>query len=168
MQPEGWDPGPGREEPDPVIGSSQEDGRRRMDSDRWWLRNRSLRFYGFVLLAGTKLADAVLTAVGIYYVPGVVELNPLAKAAFADHGTLTGLAVLSFATVAVATILAELLAVEIRRRLAMDRLALIAKGAVYGSLSLLFGWIAIENALLLSEQVQVYVGEVLFATGVGT
>lgn len=110
-----------------------------MDSDRWWVLNRSLRFYGLFFLAGTKLADAVVTAVGVYLAPGVVELNPFAESVFASYGTLAGLAVLSFATVAAATVAAELLAVEVRRRLAMDRLALASKTAVYGSLSLLFG-----------------------------
>lgn len=137
--------------------------RRRIDRERWWALNGTLRFYGFVLLLGTKAADAATTAVGLYSVPGIVERNPVADAVFGGEGTVAGLAVLSVATVAVATVVAELLAVEVRRRLGRDRLALALKAAIYGSLSALFGAIAVHNALLISERVQVHLSEVLVA-----
>ena len=158
MSYEGWDP-----DPDPGPGGREAAGGRdrRIDRERWWALNGTLRFYGFVLLLGTKTADAATTAVGLYYVPGIVERNPLADAVLAGEGTVAGLAVLSVATVALATLVAELLAVEVRRRLGRDRLALALKAVIYGSLSALFGAIAVHNALLLSEQVQGYLSELL-------
>ena len=160
MSHEGWSPGSRDGDPD-AAATGRRRGRGRIDADRWWLLNGKLRFYGFVFLAGTKLADALTTAVGVSYVPGIVELNPFAAAVFAGNGTVTGLVVLSFATVAVATLAAEWLAVHIRRRLGMDRAALLAKAAVYGVLSLLFGAIALNNALLISDRVQAYFSELL-------
>ena len=151
---EGWDPRPDAP-PDERRGGA--------DRERWWTLNGTLRFYGFVLLLGTKTADAATTALGLYYVPGVVEANPLADAVFAGGGTLAGLAVLSVATVALATLVAEFVAVEVRRRLGRDRLALWLKASVYGSLSALFGAIAVRNALLVSQQVQAHLAEILVA-----
>lgn len=135
--------------------------RGRIDREQWWLLNGTIRFYGFVLLAGTKSADAITTAVGLRYVPGIVEMNPVADAVFADNGTFAGLAVLSFATVAGTVLWTELLAVEVRRRLRMDRLALLAKATIYVVLSALFGAIAVNNAILIADGVHWYVSDLL-------
>jgi len=154
MSYEGWDPGSSYDDASNVQ-------RGRLTRDRWWLLNGTIRFYGLFLLIMTKTTDAVTTAIGLRYVPGIVELNPLADAVFAGGGTVAGLAVLSFATVGVAMLAAELLAIEIRRTLQMDCTALLAKAVVYGALSLLFGWVSVNNALLISEQVQQYFSEML-------
>lgn len=154
MSYEGWGPDSSDNDTDDATSG-------RIDRRRWWRLNGAVRFYGFVLLAGTKAADAATTAIGVRYVPGIVETNPLAHAVFVGEGTLAGLAVLSFVTVSVAVLVAELLAVEIRRRLHRDRLAILSKSAVYAGLSCLFGAVAVSNALLISEQVQQYLGELL-------
>jgi hypothetical protein len=163
MSYEGWEPDPDPD-PDPTRRDASTDERRGgIPRDRWWALNGMLRFYGFVFLLGTKTADAATTAVGLHYVPGIVELNPFADAVFADGGTIAGLAVLSVATVALATLAAEFVAVEVHRRLGRDRLALSLKALVYGSLSALFGAIAVQNALLISDMVQAHLSEILVA-----
>jgi hypothetical protein len=138
---------------------------RRVDPEQWWYLNGTIRFYGFVLLAGTKSADAITTAVGLRYVPGIVEMDSFANVVFADSGTFTGLAVLSFATVAGTVLGAELIAIEVRRRLRLDRLALLAKAAIYVVLSALFGAISVNNAIMIADQVQWYVSDLLVAVG---
>lgn len=148
---DGWEPASVDGGP---AAARQERERRRADRRRWWAMNRSLRFYGIVFLAGTKAADALTTAVALQFLPGVVELNPFASSVFVGNGLFTGLAVMSVATVIVTVVVAELLAVQIRLRLGMDRLALITKTAIYVVLSGWFGLVAISNALLVSEQVQ--------------
>ena len=166
MSHEGWDPATSAGD----RGASRSRGRRRdrsrIHDEHWWRLNRTLGFYGFVTLAGAKVADAVTTAVGVRYVPGIVELNPFADAVFAGNGTFAGLAVLTFATVAVATVAAEALAVEIRRRFGLNRLALLAKAAIYGSLTVLFGAVAVNNSLLISEQVQSHLADLFVAAAV--
>lgn len=166
MSHEGWGPDSSHDDATATAGSGRGRARKRLDDDHWWLLNRVVRFYGFVLLAGTKTADAVTTAIGIRFVPGIVELNPVADAVFVDNGTFAGLAVLSVATIALATLAAEYLSVEIRRRLGLDRLALVSQATIYGTLSVLFGAIAVSNALLISEQVHEYVSEVLLVASV--
>lgn len=128
----------------------------------WWAANRAIRFYGVVLLAGTKAADAVTTAVGLSYLSGIVELNPVANAVFAGNGTLTGLILLSFATVLFGVLSAELLAVELRRRLELYRPALVVQATIYGSLAALFGAVAVHNAVLLIQRTVAILGEVFF------
>lgn len=166
MSHEGWGPDSSHDDARATGRAGRGRARRRMDDDHWWLLNGVVRFYGFVLLAGTKLADAVTTAIGVRFVPGIVELNPVADAVFGGSGTFAGLAVLSVATVAVATLVAEYLAVQIRRRFGLDRLALASKAAIYGALSILFGAVAVNNALLISEQVHEYVSEALLVASI--
>lgn len=127
-----------------------------LDNQWWWSTNSYLRFYGMVFLIGTKTTDAITTAVGLQYVPGIVEMNPVADAVFADSGTVAGLVFLSFITVIVTVLLTEWLAVNVHRRLGMSHLALASKVVIYGGLSLLFGLIALQNSLLISQQVQAY------------
>lgn len=142
-----------------TAGSSQHRSRTPVARATWWRWNSWLRLYGVIFLAGTKTADAVTTAVGLLYVPGIVELNPVADTMFVDSGTIAGLVVLSFATVISTTLIIEWLAVTMYRRLGMARLALLVKITVYGGLSLLFGMIAVNNALLISEQVHAFIAD---------
>lgn len=159
---EGWGPTSDRRR-----GSTSTHARRERASAResWWQWNDHLRFYGLFLLLTTKTADAATTAVGLRFVPGIVERNPFADTVFVASGTVTGLVVLSFATVAVATLTAEWLAVSIYRRFHMARAALLSKATIYGLLSLLFGAIAVNNALLISAQVRTYLAELLVLSG---
>lgn len=155
---EGWGPTSGRRSrPDTTHGRRERASAR----ESWWQWNDHVRFYGLFFLVTTKAADAVTTAVGLRFVPGIVERNPVADSVFGASGTVTGLVVLSFATVVVATLTAEWLAVSIYRRFRMVRIALLSKVTIYGLLSLLFGAIAVNNALLISEQVRTYLAELL-------
>ena len=138
---------------------------RASDATRWWRANGLIRFYGLVLLVGTKLADVVTTAVGLRYVPGIVEANPVANTVFAEWGVLGGLTVLGVASVAVAVLGAELLGVELRRRLDLSKTALLAQASVYATLSVLFGLVAIHNGLLIADQVT-HTLEQVIGTGV--
>lgn len=131
------------------------------DAEHWWFANGTIRFYGMVLLVGTKSTDAITTAVGLALVPGIVEMNPLADAVFADAGTVTGLVVLSFATVVGTILTTELLALEARRRFGLVRLSLLAQATIYGVLSVLFGAIALSNLHLIGQQTSRYLDDAL-------
>lgn len=137
---------------------------RSVDRDLWWEANDTIRFYGLFFLASTKLGDAITTAIGVQYVPGIVELNPVAETVFLNNGTITGLVVLSFVTIASVTLITEWLAVTIRLRYGFDRAALLSKTVIYGTLSTLFGWIAVKNSLLISQQVQAYLTDLFVVT----
>lgn len=128
---------------------------------RWWRLNGTIRFYGLVFLVMTKLADVFTTAVGLRYVPTIVEANPVADGFFHEMGLLTGLTVLGFATVLFATCSAELFGLEVRRRLGLPKTALFAQASIYLTLSVLFGLVAIQNGLLIADQVTYMLGELL-------
>jgi hypothetical protein len=121
-------------------------------ADLWYRYNRSIRFYGIVLLAGTKLADAVTTAVGLRYLPSIAEANPVAEHLFVEWGLFTGLTVLGFASVFFAVCAAELFGLEVRRRFGLPKTALFAQASIYLTLALLFGTVAIQNGLLIADQ----------------
>jgi hypothetical protein len=131
--------------------------------DHWARWNRSIRFYGLVLLVGTKLTDVVTTAIGVRYVPSIVEANPVANGAFADLGLLTGLTVFGAASVLLATGAAELLGLEIRRRLGLETTALCAQASIYLALVVLFGLVSLHNAALIAGQFGHLLGEALGA-----
>jgi hypothetical protein len=138
-------------------------GRRR--EDHWWRYNRRIRFYGIVFLVGTKAADIVTTAVGIRHVPSIIEANPFAGGLFADLGLFTGLTLLGFASVLFAASTAEVLCIEIRRRLELPKTALFAQLSIYLTLSVLFGLVALHNAVLVGDQVLIRLGDLLTAPG---
>lgn len=130
----------------------------------WWRANGLIRFYGVVFLVGTKIADIVTTVVGLRFVPGIIEANPVADTVLAEWGLFGGLSVLGFASVAVAVLAAELFGVEIRRRLGLSKAALLAQASVHATLSALFGLVAIHNGLLIADQVTHTLGRTI---GVG-
>ncbi len=144
----------------PAIHGGKE--RRRFDTEQgWWRANTTIRFYGIVLLAGTKLADVVTTVVGVQYIPTITEANPVADQVFIEWGLFTGLTVLGFASVLFAICAAELLGVEVRRRLGLPKTALFAQISIYLTLSVLFGVVAVWNGLLISDQVTHMLGDML-------
>ena len=132
--------------------------------DSWWRWNRSIRFYGLVLLVGTKLADIVTTAIGVRYIPAIVEANPVADHFFVEMGLLTGLAIMGFTTVFVAACAAELFGLEVRRRFGLPNTALFAQASIYLILSVLFGLVAIHNSLLIADQVTHMLGNMLLSS----
>ena len=123
------------------------------DRRRWQRYNRCIRCYGVVLLVGTKLADAATTAAGLQYLPAITEANPLADHLFVEWGLFTGLTLLGFVSVLFAVCAAELFGLEVRRRLGLPRTALFAQISIYLTLSVLFGLVAIQNGLLIGDQV---------------
>ncbi len=131
----------------------------------WWRLNGTIRFYGLCLLVGTKAADIVTTVIGVKYIPTIVEANPFADWIFVEWGLFTGLTVLGFATVLFAFIAAELFAIEVRRRLGLPKTALLAQASIYATLSLLFGLVAIQNGLLIADQVTYMLGDLLIPPG---
>ena len=135
--------------------------RRERGDDLWWRLNGTIRFYGLVLLVGTKLADIATTAVGLKYIPAIVEANPLANQLFAEWGLFTGLTVLGFMSVFFAAVAAELFGLEVRRRLGLPKTALFAQAMVYAALSACFGLVAIQNGLLIADQTHYMLGEIL-------
>jgi hypothetical protein len=120
--------------------------------EKWRRYNRSIRFYGVVMLFGTKLADAVTTAVGLQYFPAIAETNPVADHLFVEWGLLTGLTVLGFASVLFAVCAAELFGLEVQRRFELPKTALFAQASIYLTLSVLFGLVAVQNGLLIADQ----------------
>lgn len=137
--------------------------RRRFESvdNRWWQLNRAIRFYGLVFLVGTKLADVATTVVGLRYIPAIVEANPLADWLFLEWGLFTGLTLLGFTSVFFAAITAELFGLEVRRQLGLPKTALFAQATIYAALSACFGLVAIQNGLLIADQVLYAIGEML-------
>lgn len=132
--------------------------------DNWWRLNRSIRFYGLTFLIGTKLADVVTTAVGVKYVPTIVEANPIADHFFTELGLFTGLLVVGFATVCFAACAAELFGIEVRRRYGLPKTALFAQASIYLVLSVLFGLVAIHNTMLIADQATYMLNDVLGPT----
>lgn len=148
----------------PQSGSTQ--NRRRWNCDGgWWRCNRSVRSYGLLFLVGTKLADIVTTAIGVRYIPSIIESNPVADHLFAEMGLVTGLTVVGFATVFFAVCAAELFGLEVRRRLGLPKTALFAQASIYLLLSVLFGLVALHNTMLVAEQVTYMLGEMLLSPG---
>lgn len=129
--------------------------------DRWWHYNRSIRLYGLLALAGTKLADIVTTAVGVRYVPTIVEANPIADRVFVELGLFTGLTFLGFTTVFFAACAAELFGLEVRRRLGLPKTALFAQASVYLTLSVLFALVTLHNTALIADQAAYMIGDLL-------
>ena len=121
-------------------------------ADSWWRRNRSIRWYGLIALAGTKFADVVTTAVGVRYIPTIVEANPIAHWTFAETGLFSGLTLLGVIVVILAACGAELSGVEIRRRFGLPKTALIVQASVYLTVSAIFGLVALHNSALIAEQ----------------
>lgn len=139
----------------------------RRDGVDWWHLNRSIRFYGVTALVATKAADIVTTAIGVRYIPAIVEANPVADQFFVELGLFTGLTVLGFASVLFAVCAAELFGLEVRRRFGLPKTALFAQSTIYLTLSLLFAVVAVYNGLLIADQVTHMLGERLFSPVIG-
>lgn len=150
-----------------VHDRSRRNERSRCESVDWWRLNRSIRFYGLLFLVTTKTADIVTTAVGVQYIPAIVEANPVADQLFVELGLFTGLSVLGFASVLFAVCAAELFSLEVRRRYGLPKTALFAQASIYFTLSLLFAIVAIHNGLLIADQVTYLLGEMLLPPVIG-
>ena len=103
-----------------------------------------------VCLSLTKALDATTTAVGLAFVPGVVEANPFAAALFAAVGVFPGLLLASLAVLAFVVAITETGAAWLARRSDAPEWAPVATRTVgYLPPSLVFGAAAVHNAALL-------------------
>lgn len=129
------------------MGGRPLEGRRSTGTWQEWCA--PIRLYGGAALMSTKTADVVTTLVGLRFGAAVVEANPVAHSIFLELGLYSGLAVLSALTVIYATVAAETLALSARDSLQKEGLALAVLLAIYGSLSVIFGIVAVHNAIII-------------------
>ena len=87
--------------------------------------------------------------VGLAYVPGVYELNPVIAPVFAEIGLIYGLIVSSFAVVVAIVTVTEAAALVVARRRRDGYLAPLVRAVGYGLPSLCFAVVAVHNAAVL-------------------
>ncbi|TKX73138.1 hypothetical protein EXE46_14715 [Halorubrum sp. GN11_10-6_MGM] len=107
------------------------------------------------LLLATKFADALTTGIGLTYVPGVHESNPVVAPIFKEVGVTEGLLFGSFAIVVGIVAVTEIGALVIARRRRNGHLAPVVRAVGYGLPSLLFAFVAVRNAAVLLEAIEV-------------
>ena len=109
----------------------------------------ALSVSGLVLLAAAKAMDALTTGVGLRYVPGIYEANPIADAAFRRLGIVDGLVWSSFVVIVAIALITEVAAIAVAARRPGGHLAPLVRVVGYGIPAVLFGAIAVYNAQLL-------------------
>jgi ABC-type dipeptide/oligopeptide/nickel transport system permease component len=109
---------------------------------------------GMCLLLATKFADALTTGIGLAYVPGIYESNPVVRPVFEEVGVTDGLLFSSFAIVAGIVAVTEIAAIAIARRRREGHLAPVVRAVGYGIPSLLFAAVAVRNAAVLLEAIE--------------
>ena len=109
----------------------------------------ALSVSGLVLLAAAKAMDALTTGVGLRYVPGIYEANPIADAAFRRLGIVDGLVWSSFVVIVAIALITEVAAIAVAARRPDGHLAPLVRVVGYGIPAVLFGAIAVYNAQLL-------------------
>ena len=109
----------------------------------------ALSVSGFVLLTAAKAMDALTTGVGLRYVPGIYEANPIADAAFRRLGIVDGLVWSSFVVIVAIALITEVAAIAVAARRPGGHLAPLVRVVGYGIPAVLFGAIAVYNAQLL-------------------
>lgn len=108
---------------------------------------------GVTLLVFTKIADMCTTAVGLLYIPGITELNPIASAVFHEFGTVTGVVVFGGVVVFAVAIVVELGACELYRWTGSPTWPVLLRGGAYGSVSFVYAAAAYQNAVLIANHV---------------
>lgn len=111
----------------------------------------SLLVPGYVVLWLTKLADILTTVVGLELIPGLVEMNPLARAYMGTVGTVPGLLLQGGAVVIGTTLVVEYSLHRLYFWHGSETAVLAIRGAAYGTLSVLYGLTAIHNTQLIVE-----------------
>ena len=104
---------------------------------------------GIALLTAAKAMDALTTGVGLRYVPGIYEANPIADAAFRRLGIVDGLVWSSFVVIVAIALITEVAAIAVAARRPDGHLAPLVRVVGYGIPAVLFGAIAVYNAQLL-------------------
>jgi len=113
------------------------------------LGRAALSLSGLFLLAATKFADALTTAVGLRYVPAIYEANPLADTAFQRLGVIEGLIWSSFVVVVAIALITEAAAIAVATRRSDGHLAVMVRVVGYGIPALIFAAVAIYNVQVL-------------------
>lgn len=122
-------------------------------SSRWYGRS-VLSLSGMILLTVTKLLDALTTGLGLLYVPGVYEANPLISPVFHHVGTVTGLLIASFVLIITITLTTEASSILISVRRQDGHLAPVVRVVGYGIPSVLFATISVYNVNILVAGLQ--------------
>ena len=122
-------------------------------SSRWYGRS-VLSLSGMILLTVTKMLDAFTTGLGLLYVPGVYEANPLIAPIFHQVGTVTGLLIASFVLVIAITVITEASSILVSVRRQDGHLAPVVRVAGYGIPSVLFATISVYNVNILIAGIQ--------------
>ena len=117
-------------------------------SSRWYGRSM-LSLSGMTLLSVTKLLDALTTGLGLVYIPGVYEANPLIAPILHQVGIVTGLTLASFVLVISITLITEVSSILVSIRRQDGHLAPIVRFVGYGVPSVLFATISVYNASVL-------------------
>jgi len=128
-------------------------GNHRHDRERG--RNRLFLVPGFLLLSATKAADVLTTAVGLTLIPGLTELNPIASTVFGEMGAVDGLVALGTGVVLVTGLAVEFCACEAYRHTGSPTLPALLRIGAYGSLSTVYAYAAVNNAVLIARLVEI-------------
>ena len=106
----------------------------------------ALSVSGLVLLTAAKAMDALTTGVGLRYVPGIYEANPIADAAFRRLGIVDGLFWSSFVVIVAITLITEAVATAVAARRPDGHLAPVVRIVGYGIPALVFAAVSVYNA----------------------
>lgn len=112
------------------------------------LRHRS-SVPGAVTFLTAKSADSLTTFVALTYVPGVVERNAVAAAAFEQFGVVGGIILLTAVTTLLVVAGTEVGATRLRRRQVSPAWVTLTYAVGYGVPSVLFASVAVWNVSLI-------------------
>lgn len=93
--------------------------------------------------------DAITTGIGLKYVPGIYEANPIADAAFRRLGIVDGLVWGSFVVIVTIMVVTEVAAIAVATRRPDSHFAPLVRVIGYGIPTVIFSAIAVYNAQLL-------------------
>lgn len=108
-----------------------------------------LSISGICLLTATKFTDALTTGIGLTFVPGIYEANPVVDAVLGEFGVTFGLVVSSVAVVLGIAVLTELAAVWVSLRRQDGHLAPVVRLVGYGIPAVLFALVSVYNVRVL-------------------
>ncbi len=111
---------------------------------------------GLTLLVVSKIADVVTTAVGLLFIPGITELNPIAASVFQSMGTVVGVVVFGFIIVFCTTAVVELGGCELYRQTGSETATVCLRFGAYGALSMIYSYAAYQNAVLIADNVSIW------------
>jgi len=104
---------------------------------------------GICLLTATKATDALTTGIGVIYVPGIYEANPVVAPVLKQLGVGTGLIISSFVVLAGIIFVTEIAALTVAVRRFDGHLAPLVRLVGYGIPSVLFAVVSLYNIHVL-------------------